>query len=191
MFQTSGPRPHVQHDVAEYLAYSRSFLISDPHHGGWQCRLHETAPGTGVSEVRDQAETWPLFIPMPPSQLVSDDSDRLTIQQRLLSHWYSQADDGDADLNVAPTLLRLPINRYTLDSDGPAKNETCIYPDLRISIRRFCHGVDGRPPCTGRANIPLPLSPSCSSHPPGPKPYDRALHSFPLLTALGHPASFL
>ena len=58
------------------------------------------AGAPSVCEVRDQGETWPLFLAAPQSQLAPGASGRLTMR-RILNHWYAQADDGVTALSAS------------------------------------------------------------------------------------------
>ena len=160
-------RPHAQHDVAEHLACFRRILIPDLHLGGWQCRLYDTAPGAGAPSIC-------LFLATPPSQLVSGTSERLTIQ-RMLSHWYSQANVGDADCALLRFCLRCRLINTVLTAVLHLSRPSYIYS-------RFFHGVDSP---ASHSNISLPLPSPCCAHPPGPESELRTLQSFPLLIALG------
>ena len=57
-------------------------------------------------EVRDHGDTWPLFLSVPPAQLLPAAPSRFTLQ-RMLSHWCAQAFDGVTALLHAPLLLAI------------------------------------------------------------------------------------
>ena len=54
---SSWPRPHQQHDAAEYLSFFRRFLVPDLTSGGWQRRILHQHPPEAFCEVTDCGET--------------------------------------------------------------------------------------------------------------------------------------
>eukprot|EP00439_Symbiodinium_sp_Y106_P086479 s341_g33.t1 len=139
-------QPHAQHDVAEYLAFARRFIIPDLLAGGWQSRLAVHPEASSQPDVirplgfqvRDRGVSWPLYIPEPPARPAVHVDGRLSIQ-RLIHCWNHQAFDGATALFCEPQVLAVQVNRFC--DVGPSalhKDETPIIPDPRILIPAFC-----------------------------------------------------
>ena len=145
---SSWPRPHRQHDAAEYLSFFRRFLIPDLVTGGWQRRILRHHPSETLCEVTDCGETWPLFISTPISQLPAATRLNLTVQ-KLLHIWQGEAAIGMMALSEAPVLLSLQLNRFHGTSEhpdalpfhakSPLKDTSRIILDMRISLPCFIH----------------------------------------------------
>ena len=142
------PRPHQQHDAAEYLSFFRRFLIPDLVTGGWQRRILRQDTSETLCEVTDYGETWPLFISTPISQLPDESRLNLTVQ-KLIHIWQGEAAIGVMALSEAPMLLSLQLNRFhgtsahpgalSSHADSPPKDTSRIILDMRISLPCFLH----------------------------------------------------
>ena len=125
---TGWERPHVQHDVGEFLQFFSSIMCDASALGSWAALQDSTEVGPFPT---DRGNFWPLLLPASLPDSLTPGLESTTLQ-RLVIQWRNQASRHAASNEASlPALFPLQVNRF--DAEGN-KLHTPVTPSNAVYI---------------------------------------------------------
>ena len=121
-------RPHMQHDVGEFLQFLGNIMCDASALGSWTALQDSVEVGPFPT---DRGNFWPLLLPASLPDSLTPGLESTTLQ-RLVILWRNQASRHAASNEASlPALFPLQVNRF--DADGN-KLHTPIKPSAAVYI---------------------------------------------------------